>query len=497
MRQQVARSGPLALLALALAPATPAADCATVQDYAIDGLAVERATAVKADPVYTIAKGTGDRADITVSVSFCRIEARIDDSIGFELWLPEDWNGRFFSAGVGGYAGRIGVEHMAPALQRGYAASSTDTGHQADGADFMSDPVALENYAYRGVHRTAEISKQLIERYYGKPPEFAYFSGCSGGGYAGLANALRYPGDYDGIISGAPGTLVTHHAARAMWVAALNAPGQPGRIPPSKDALIPGAVTAACDAHDGVSDGLIANPLACDFDLESLACPQGRDDTTCLTPAQIETAKSLYGPMLDAQGELIYPATAVGTPLPAQALEQRGAFYAQFWRSAVFEDPHWDAATFSVDDVGVADARLGHYLDASNADLSPFRARGGKLILYHGWFDAGVSPLNSIDYYGRLDAADGATDAREWARLFLAPGMAHCAGGIGPDRFDTLSALENWVEKGHAPDRIIASQYDGETLQRSRPLCPYPEVAIYNGTGSTDAAETFNCGTPR
>jgi feruloyl esterase len=485
----------LAIAAQVLAIAGVAADCDGTTTYKIEGLTIQRASAIRPDPDYIVLQGQNGMPDLELTAPFCRIEATIDGSIGFELWLPDEWNGRFGSVGVGGYAGRIGVQGMAPLLQRGYAVSSTDTGHQGDGADFMSDAVALENYAYRGIHRTAEVSKHIITHYYGKQPDFAYFTGCSGGGYAGLANAQRYPGDYDGIISGAPGTLVTHHAARAMWVSALNAPGQTGRIPASKDALIPGAVTAACDADDGVSDGLIGDPLACEFDLESLACPKGEDKPSCLTTAQIKTAKQLYGPMLDAHGELIYPATAMGTPLPADALERRGAFYAQFWRTAVFEDQGWNPATFSVDDVSTADEKLRRFLDAGNADLGAFRAQGGKLILYHGWFDAGVSPLNTIDYYERLDSADGATNVQDYARLFLAPGMAHCSGGIGPDQFDTLTALEDWVERGEAPRRIIAEQYEGDSLVRSRPLCTYPEVAIYEGTGNTDAAESFSCGT--
>jgi feruloyl esterase len=256
-------------------------------------------------------------------------------------------------------------------------------------------------------------------------------------------------------------------------------------------------VTAACDADDGVRDGLIEYPPGCEFDLASLTCPPGEDNANCLTPAQIETANKLYGPMLDANGELIYPATAKGTPLPAEALERRGAFYAQFWRTAVFEDPNWDPATFTVDDVKIADGKLRRYLDAGNADLGEFRAHGGKLILYHGWFDAGVSPLNTIDYYRKMDDADGATEVRDYARLFLAPGMAHCSGGIGPDRFNTLSALEDWVERGVAPQHIIAEQYEGDSLIRSRPLCAYPQVAVHDGTGDPDSADSFRCGTDR
>jgi feruloyl esterase len=491
------------LLATVLSAVHPAVagSCDALVELELPDLTVEAAMPIEPDPEYVVMQRPGGARDVTVTVPFCRVRGTIDGSIGFELWLPDNWNGKFYSAGVGGYAGRIGVWDMAPALERGYAASSTDTGHRAssenfieDSAGFMQDEEALENYAYRAVHRTAEISKAIIKEYYGRPHEYAYFDGCSGGGYAGLANAQRYPADYDGIISGAPGTLVTHHAARAMWAAALNREGQPGHIPASKDGLIPSAVTEACDGNDGVKDGLIENPMACEFDFAALACPAGQDTADCLTPAQVETAKRLYGPMLDANGDLIYPATPLGAPLPADALAARGNFYAQFWRHAVFS-PDWDPASFSVDDVAVADRKLARYLDAGNPELSAFRKRGGKLLMYHGWHDAGVSPLNSINYYESVVGADGAgVDTSDYFRLFLAPGMGHCRGGIGPDQFDALAALENWVENGEPPERIVASQFgeDGN-LVRTRPLCPYPKVASWNGEGSAERAENFSC----
>ena len=330
---------------------------------------------------------------LRVTVPFCRVQGLIEGSIGFEVWLPADWNGKLFSATVGGYAGNIGYGGMEPALTRGYATSSTDTGHQGGGAEFMKgNTKAVMNYGYRGVHLTAVAAKKIITAYYGKGPRYSYICGCSGGGYAGLASAQKYPTDYDGVISGAPGTLFIHHAARAIWSwQQVDKKDAPGYIPPEKFGLLSAAAVAACDAKDGVTDGLIENPLACKFDFSSIQCAASTDANSCLTAPQVVVARKLYGPMMDSSGTEIYPATALGTALTADALEVRAKFYAEFWRDAVFEDPNWDLDTFTVGDVAVADAKLGSALNSANPDLTAFQNHGGKIILYHGWNDAGVS----------------------------------------------------------------------------------------------------------
>jgi feruloyl esterase len=469
--------------------------CEDLVNLDLPNVKIQAATAIRPSPEYEVAKRTNWMPAVTVTVPFCRVRGMIDKTIGFEVWLPANWNGKYFASGVGGYAGSIGYSGMAPALARGYATSSTDTGHQGGGAGFMKDRQALENYGYRGVHRMAETAKKIISIYYGNQPRKSYFSGCSGGGYAGLANAQRYPTDYDGVISGAPGTLFIHHAGRAEWSWLADMKGTPGYIPAGKDQLVARAVLAACDAQDGVKDGLIENPPACKFDFTRLQCPAGKDDDSCLTRPQVETVKKLYGPMMDSAGKEVYPATAMGTPLTSEALAIRGRFYAEFWKAAMFNN-QWDPGTFTVDDVAKADAKLGAFLNSANPDLRPFQDHGGKLIMYHGWSDAGVSPLNSIEYYRSVEQLMGKGQTHDFFRLFLEPGMAHCGGGTGPNNFDMLTAIEEWVEENKPPAKVIASQFTNGTLVRTRPLCPYPAVASYKGTGSTDKAENFTCKLP-
>lgn len=466
--------------------------CDSLVRVNLPDVTIEAATEIRPFPQFEIEEATRQKQAVTVAVPFCRIQGTIENAIGFEVWLPTNWNGKYFAAGVGGYAGSIGYAAMIPALERGYATSSTDTGHQGNSADFMKDRRALENYGYRGVHRTAETAKSIISAYYGKQPRKSYFSGCSGGGFQGLANAQRYPTDYDGIISGAPGTLFIHHAGRAIWSWLADMRGTPGYIPASKDSLVVKAVMEECDEQDGVKDALIENPLDCKLDFTKLQCPEGVDDDSCLTRAQVETVQKLYGPMIDSAGKEIYPATAMGTPLTSEALEVRGKFYAQFWETAVF-GPEWNPRTFTVEDVAKADAELGKFLNSANPDLGSFRDHGGKLIMYHGWCDGGVSPFNSIQYHAGVEQLLGKARTRDFFRLFLVPGMAHCGGGTGPNSFDMLTVLEQWVEEGKVPEKIIAEKNANGKVIRTRPLCPYPEYARFKGIGSPDEAASFEC----
>jgi feruloyl esterase len=438
-------------------------------------------------------RGNGIGSARDIPVAYCRVQGIIEGTIRFEVWLPDDWNNKFYVATVGGYAGSIGYAGMLPALLKGYATASTDTGHQGGGSEFMKNMQAITNYGYRGVHLTAVAAKKIVTAYYGKDPKYSYLCGCSGGGYAGLANAQRFPDDFDGIASGAPGTYFIHHAARAIWSWQANKPGTPGYIPPEKDKLLWQPVVAACDPLDGVTDGLIENPLACKFDFKKIQCEAGKDLDTCLTPAQVLTAEKLYGPMNDAAGKEIYPATALGTPVSDEALETRAKFYAAFWRDAVFDDAQWDMSTFKVEDVAKADGMLGSALISANPDLSPYKNHGGKLIIYHGWDDPGVSPLNSLEYFQSVEKRLGQKATNDFVRLFLMPGMFHCGGGPGPNTFDMLSVLENWVEGGKAPESVIASHLTDGKVDRTRPICRYPETAHYIGTGSTDDAANFRC----
>jgi feruloyl esterase len=442
--------------------------------------------------------------------AFCRVAAILrpvtDSEIRIEVWMPlAGWNGKFHGVGNGGHGGTINYTGrqpragMAEALKRGYATASTDTGHTIDtGSTFLVQPVKLVDYGYRAVHEMTVAAKAIVAAFYGAGPKWSYFHGCSGGGRQGLMEAQRFPDDYDGIIAGAPANPPTRLSVSGVHVghAALNNPAS--TIPAAKFPMIHRAVLDRCDAVDGLEDGLIADPTRCSFDFTSLAC-RGGDSPSCLTAAQVATARTVTSPVVHPKtGEAIFPGLALGTELgwgikiggPAPT-----AVSADFVKYAVFRNADWDWRTFDLETVLAQAAPLAEVTDAS-ADLTAFMRRGGKLLLYHGWADQYFSAQSTIDYYRKVVDATGSAQASDWLRLFLAPGMAHCSDGEGPNTFDLISALERWIENNQAPGSIVASHSTDGKLDRTRPLCPYPQVAKYNGTGSIDDAANFRCVTP-
>jgi feruloyl esterase len=388
---------------------------------------------------------------------------------------------------------------MAEALKRGYATASTDTGHVGQtAAPFLGHPEKLVDFAYRAVHEMTIRAKEIIKAFYGSDPKFSYWNGCSLGGRQALMEAQRYPDDYEGIIAGAPAIAQTRLVTWNTFVgqAALNEPANV--IPSSKYPMIHQAVVNACDEVDGLRDGLIGDPTRCRFDFKTLEC-RGEDTASCLTSAQVETAQKLTNPLIHPKtGETIFPGLALGTELGwATRIGGPEPFGTEYFKYVFYKNPNWDWRTFDlVSAVALADRVDYRMLNASNPDLRTFKQRGGKLLMYHGWSDNNFSAPSTIRYYESVRDTVGAGQIGEWLRLFLVPGMAHCGGGEGPNEFDPLAALEQWVENGHAPGTITASHRTDGKIDRSRPLCTYPQVAKYRGAGSIDEAANFACQLP-
>ena len=451
--------------------------------------------------------------------SFCRVVGVTAPAVGFEVWLPEDWNGKFQGVGNGGMAGTIGYSAMATALNRGYATASTDTGHTVGDVSFdaswaLGRHDLVEDFGHRALHLTTVNGKAVTDAFYGSPPRYSYYVGCSKGGQQGLMEAQRYPDDYDGLIAGDPANNWTRFYAGAhLWYSLALLKDPDSYLPPEKLPLLGAAVNEACDALDGVEDGVLNDPRRCDFDPAVLTCGRDDDPASCLTVKQVAAVKAIWSGVEGSTGEPVYPGLVPGGEAspggwsrwvtgaePFEGLHARAAL--GFFKYMVFEDPDWDFRTFDYEtDLPFALEKVGPALDSDDPDLRPLRDRSGKLIVYHGWSDPDISALASIDYYEDVVSvvADGRgyeaglSDTQEFFRLFLVPGMGHCRGGPGPDEFDALTALEAWVEQGVAPERIQASKIDDGVVVRTRPLCPYPEVARWTGTGSTDDAANFVC----
>lgn len=490
---------------VALAPpsraeALSAQSCARLATLALPGgriTAVERIAPGWAFPpsLFNILAGPHPVAP----VAFCRVSATLESEIRIEVWLPDAWNHRFQGVGNGGLTGAINYPALADGVGAGYAAASTDTGHQTPGDFFDATwvdghPDRVVNFAHRAHHLMAEAAKTIVAAYYGAAPLHSYFTGCSSGGWEGLTEAQRYPGDYDGIVAGAPANNFVPLQSKGILDQQMSLKDPAGDIPPAKFPLIAKAAVEACDADDGLKDGLIDDPRRCAFDPAALAC-KGADGPDCLTAAQVARVRWIYGPHKSRGGMTLYPGLAWG----AQPGAPGGIFPPgdSMIVRALAHHPSWTVASFDPDrDIAPMEAELGPTLDSTDPDLSAFAARGGKLVLYHGWADPLLSPYNTLAYYASVKERMGdKTDG--FARLFMVPGMMHCRGGDGPDRFDALGAVVSWVEEGRAPERILAAHLGADLKpDRTRPLCAYPNVARYKGTGSIDDAANFECRRP-
>jgi hypothetical protein len=469
-----------------------------------------------------------------VAPAHCEVQAITrptkDSEIRLQVWLPvSGWNGKYLQVGNGGWAGSIDQTALIDPLRRGYAVAATDNGHQSSGAIpgaswAIGHPEKLIDFGYRAVHETRVQARAIVRAHFGRDAARSYFSGCSDGGREALMEAQRYPEEFDGIIAGAPANNWSHLFTGFVWneQALAQTP-----IPAAKLPVIQNAVLAACDALDGVKDGLIEDPRACRFDPGSMLCKAG-DAADCLTEGQVTTLRKIYGgPKNPRTGKQIFP----GYPVGAEAVPGswspwilppgiQAMFGNSHYGQAVFEQAHWDFRTLNFDtDVEFGDAKAGVVLNATNPDLRSFRANGGKLIQFHGWADAAISPLSSIEYYESVrmflsrfpDARRANADPMEFYRLFLVPGMAHCSGGTGPNDFgnargssrpdadhNILTALEAWVEQGTAPARLIGTgtRVNDPAKTLTRPLCPYPQTAHYRGSGDPSNADSFTCAVP-
>jgi feruloyl esterase len=420
-------------------------------------------------------------------------------------------------AGGGGFNGGLDAAPVAlgPAVAKGYAGAVTDTGHKSsDGAQWaLNEPDKVADWGHRANHLTALFAKELVADYYGRPATRAYFQGCSNGGRDALMEARRYPDDYDGIIAGDPAADWTGMTASFLWnyQTLFLTPGASGLA--TKIKLVNDAVLAKCDGLDGVKDGVLENPGECRFDPAELQCKSG-DSPDCLTPAEVIALRKIHsGPGL-RDGRTVFP----GFPVGGEAIpdnrngwidrSKNGIFVlgAEFYRWMVYGDPNWAPERFQLDqDYPMAKARLGPIVDANDPDLRLFSRRGGKLILYHGWYDGAVSPEATISYFEAVRRRLGASAAADHVRLFMAPGMAHCGFGPGANAFDMLTPLDQWVTHGVAPERIIATKYDDDFSAfkglpakplKTHPLCAWPKTAHYDGAGSTDDAASFTCRAP-
>jgi feruloyl esterase len=438
--------------------------------------------------------------------AFCRVAATArptaDSEIKFEVWMPlANWNGKFEGVGNGGWAGTISYGAMAAALRQGYATASTNTGHDGTGGDASfaaGHPEKLIDFAERAVHEMTVQGKAITTAYYGAGPRLSYWNGCSTGGRQGLGEAQRYPHDYNAIAAGAPANYWTHLMFACLWPATADLINPASYIPPSKYGLINKAALAACDALDGVADGIISDPTRCHFDPGVLAC-KGSDAADCLTGPQVEAARLIYaGPRNPRTGQQVFPGLEPGSEpgwkSEAGGPEPFGIAISNF-RYVVFKDPQWDFRNLNYDqDVARADQEHGSLLNAIDPNLRPFRESGGKLLLYHGWIDSVIAPGESVNYYESVLAAmGGKAQTDSFFRLFMVPGMAHCGGGPGASGFDRVGVLEQWVEQGVAPDKIVATHENKGVPDMTRPLCPYPEVPQWKGSGSTNDATNFVC----
>lgn len=460
--------------------------------------------------------------------AFCRVTATLkptsDSDIKVEVWMPTNgWNGNFRGVGNGGFAGYIGYGGLAASVSQGYASASTDTGHSTQGAEWaLGHPEKLIDYGYRGVHEMTVEAKAIVKAFYGNDAKRSYFASCSNGGRQALMEAQRFPDDYDGILAGAPANnWVPMLATGLKLVQTLD---HDGYLPPAKITAIAKAVLAECDAKDGVTDGILNDPRQCKFNPSTLLCKEKESDA-CLTARQVQSLKQVYSGAVDDAGHQIFPGLLPGAEdgqegwsLWVTGSEEGkslgGSFVHGYFADMVYGNKDWDFRSANVkSSLKQAYEKTGDAMDATSPDLKAFLGRGGKLILYHGWNDPAISALNTVNYFGSVLAANGKTADQALPRLYMVPGMQHCAGGPGATSFgqgpadsredaqhDIFTALVEWVGKGNAPGTLIATKHgEGEskaTVVMTRPLCPYPQATKYNGSGDPNSATSFSCVLP-
>src|SRR5579859_187972 len=498
-------------LAFGFGQAAWAGSCESLAGVAVPNTTITTAVSVPAG-TYVAPDGTS----YPNMPAFCRVAATVStqptEAVRIEVWLPAAiWNGRFEGLGSGGFGGSILYSSLAPAVQNGFAAANTDTGHEggASGAigqtlPWAQNPVSLRDWGHSSIHLMADSAKAILRAFYKRQAEYAYYDGCSTGGAEAMEEAEFYPEDFDGIHAGSPGMDYSHLMMSFLWGALPSAKNPVAALPATQLALFHSAVLKACQAGDGSvpGDSFLNDPRKCAFDPAVLECKQGQDPSTCLSAAQVGAALTLYSPVTDPQsGLLLYPGFARGSEDNWSLIQ--GAlvpFYAQpLLANTVFDNPNWDWTSFNFSsDARLVDRKLSPTINATRPDLFRFQAHGGKLLMTQGWDD----PLNAqtlpIEYFNSVLAVEPNLErVQRFYRLFMAPGMGHCGGGPGPNTFNSVAALQAWVEHGQAPDKLIATKYVNDTpaqgVALTRPLCPYTERAAYKGKGSTADAANFTC----
>ncbi len=493
-----------ALAAAQLAATVTGMPCERLQALNIPNVTIRSAAAVPAG-VFEIPAGPGPqpprRAAPEPIPAHCAVQMVLtpsaDSHIEVVLWMPlEHWNGKFLAVGNGGWAGSIqGYRDMEEALLRGYATAGTDTGHSAadgpGGLFALGHPEKLVDFAYRAVHEMTVQSKFIVDTFYARPIEYAYFKGCSTGGRQAVMEAQRYPGDFDGIIAGSLANRHIHMHTAAVAEAIRLARHPDEAVSAEKAKLVNDAVMKQCDVRH---EGFLNDPRQCGFEPATLACKPAADTNACLTPGELRTVETFYNGVKTSAGETIFAGAAVSVPMSPRAsrTEAPSPFVFDTVRILGFQDADYNWHRFDLDrDMPRIDAATG-FVDAVNPDLSSFKANGGKLLLYVGWADPAITPKNTIGYYESVLDRMGDEQA-DWMRLFAVPGMGHCRGGPGPNTFDTIGVMEKWREHGAAPDEIAASN---PRSGLSRPLCPYPEMAKYDGQGDPSEAASWRCAAP-
>ncbi len=486
--------------------------CASLKSKRFKDTRIESAEEVRPNPTWAFPPSVFDglaatdpAGTLNVKQPFCRVVAVIEKEIKFELWLPDDWNGKYQQVGNGGYTGAINYPTMGGALAKGFATASTNLGHEsknAFSADWMVGHMQrILDFGYRAHHLVSETAKRMVDAYYGKAPSYSYFVGCSSGGWQALTEIQKYPADFDGVVAGAPAHNFVRLNLRSTIVAQMSLEHPEGNLSAAQTKLVAAAARKRCDPEDGVTDGLISAPLQCDFDPKALECKAGEPADACLTPPQVERVKALYGPIESKGGLALYPGPTIAAGLrPSASAKADAPALAAPLRNALAEFGYKKDLTlgsFDADrDIPPMEKLMNPVMSSVNPDISKFKRRGGKVVAWQGWGDPAISPYNTLHYYDTVKEKIGG-DMDDFYRIFFVPGMGHCgAGARGPDKFNVVTALENWVEKGVAPTRIESAQYKDGRLTRTRPLCMYPEVPKYKGAGSTDDAANFVCAKP-
>jgi feruloyl esterase len=511
------------------APLLAQDDCANLSKQKLDKVTIASAVFVNDPQGFTLPQTPGmfgTPPGQKTTAQFCRVSGFIEpvqnSHIGFEIWLPpaEKWNNRYFGVGNPAFEGAIKYQGLKNAVEKGFATASTDTGHQDPGHQWaLGQPERLVDWTHRAVHETTVVAKHLIKAYYGKPQKYSYWDNCHNGGRQGLTEAQLYPDDFDGIIAGDPAYYLTHLQAGSEYLSWLNLKGgtnAPSYIPPVKYPALHRAVMEACDAKDGVKDNAIEDPTRCKFDPITIQC-KGEDNGSCLTPPQVETARRIYAGARFADGTQIYSGFEPGSELVWEAMIKGPEplfINNDFFRYIAFEDPNWDFRTLDIDaDTRKIDARLGPIINNTQTDLKAFKKHGGKLILYQDWNETWVPPRTAVTYYDSVvKTMGGENKTKDFFRLFMIPDYGMCAA-MYPGTFDALGAVQKWVEEGIAPDQIKATHFNqssmfrpragmqdtpqsADRIKKTRPVCAYPQVAIYKGRGDVNDAANFKCGKP-